>query len=76
MTEIKAVYPKEDYHLEILLSNGNNVTLNLKPKLKTIRFGLLHDDEFFRLVETDGKVIRWQNKVTLSSSEVFEMIRT
>ena len=75
MTEIKEVRPRADYQLEVQLSNGGSVTLNLKPKLQTIRFGLLRDEAFFRRAETDGTVIRWGNKVELSSSEVFELIK-
>ena len=75
MTEIKEVKPRENYQLEVLLSNGGSVTLNLKPKLETIRFGLLRDEAFFHSAETDGTVIRWGNKVELSAGEVFELIK-
>ncbi len=75
MAEIIKVHPKEDYQLEVLLSNGGSVTLNLKTKLNTIRFGLLRDKAFFRCAETDGTVIRWSNKVELSATEVFELIK-
>ncbi|WP_027399890.1 DUF2442 domain-containing protein [Anaerovorax odorimutans] len=75
MAEIKEVHPREDYQLEVSLTNGGSITLNLKPKLETIRFGLLKDAAFFRRVETDGTVIRWGSKVELSTSEVFEMIK-
>jgi hypothetical protein len=75
MTEIKEVRPRADYQLEVLLSNGGSVTLNLKPKLQTIRFGLLRDEAFFRRAQTDGTVIRWGNKVELSAGEVFELIK-
>ena len=75
MTEIKEVRPRADYQLEVLLTNGGSVTLNLRPKLETIRFGLLRDEAFFKQAETDGTVIRWGNKVELSASEVFELIK-
>lgn len=47
MAEIKEVKPREDYQLDVLLKNGGNITLNLKPKLEIIRFGLLRDEAFF-----------------------------
>ncbi|WKY48999.1 DUF2442 domain-containing protein [Eubacteriaceae bacterium ES3] len=75
MTEIKAVKAKENYQLEVNLTNGSMITLNLKPKLETIRFGLLRDEAFFQRAETDGRVISWGNKVELSTSEVFDMIK-
>ncbi len=75
MAEIKEVKPKENYQLEMLLTNGSSITLNLKSKLETIRFGLLRDEAFFNQAETDGTVIRWGSKVELSAGEVFEMIK-
>jgi hypothetical protein len=43
--------------------------------LRPSAFGLLRDEAFFRRAETDGSMIRWDGKVQLSSSEVFEMIK-
>ncbi len=75
MTYIKEVTPKEDYQLEVKLDNGISFVLNLKPKLNTIRFGLLRDKAFFSRAETDGKIINWDDKVEISASEVFELIK-
>lgn len=75
MTWIIQIHPKEDYQLEVILDNGSSLTLNLKPKLNTLRFGLLRDAEFFRRAETDGSMIRWGGKVEISVTEVMDMIR-
>ena len=75
MTQIKEVTPKEDYRLEVTLDNGSAIILNLKPKLNTLRFGLLRDAEFFRCAETDGSMISWGGKVEISVTEVMDMIR-
>ncbi|MEA1959905.1 MAG: DUF2442 domain-containing protein [Bacillota bacterium] len=75
MTEIKEVHPKADYKLEVELTNGSSVILNLQPKLNTIRFGILRDTEIFNRVETDGTVINWDKKVELSVSELFDLIK-
>lgn len=75
MTRIKAVNPQENYRLEIMLENGNSLNLDMKSRLHTLRFGLLRDTEFFNRAETNGVVISWDNKVELSASEVFDLIK-
>lgn len=73
MTRIKKVVPKEDYCIDVLLDNGSSITLNLTNRLGTLRFGLLADKAFFDTVTTDGNLIRWDNKIEISVSEVFQM---
>ena len=75
MSQITQVHALDNHQLEVALDNGSSVTLNLKPKLSTIRFGLLRDEASFRCVDTDGYVIRWNNKVELSIGEIFEIIK-
>ena len=74
MTEIKEVHPGKDYRLKVILDNGSVIMLNLKPKLHTMRFGLLKDPDFFMRARTDGSMIFWDGKVELSISEVFEIL--
>lgn len=73
MTRIKEVMAKEDYRLEVLLENGSSITLNLESRLQTLRFGLLADPEFFKQVTNDGSCLRWDNKVEISVSEIFQL---
>ncbi len=73
MSRIKSVTPKEDYRLEVQLDNGSSITLNLESRLQTLRFGLLSDKEFFKRAATDGLCIRWDNKIEISMSEVFQL---
>ncbi len=73
MSRIKSVMPKEDYRLEVHLDNGSSVTLNLESRLQTSRFGMLSDKEFFKTANTDGIYIRWDNKIEISVSEVFQL---
>ena len=75
MTNIKEVTPKEDYRLEVTLDNGSTIILNLKPKLDTLRFGLLRDAAFFQRAKTNGMVISWDDKVELSVGEIFDLIK-
>lgn len=73
MSQIKEVVPKDNYRLEVLLENGSSITLNMESRLGTIRFGFLADKAFFNRATTDGKYIRWDNKIEISVSEVFQL---
>ena len=73
MTHIKSVVPKEDYRLEVRLDNGSSIILNMENRLGTIRFGMLSNKEFFKQATTDGINIRWDNKIEISVSEVFQL---
>lgn len=70
---IYKIIPRENYSLEIQLDNGSSVILDLKSRLETVRFGMLSDSEFFMRATTDGTYIRWDNKVEISVSEVFQL---
>ena len=73
MTRIKDVIPHEDYKLEVQLENGSSVMLDLSGRLNTVRFGLLADKDFFQRAKTDGDFVRWDNKIEISASEVFQL---
>lgn len=73
MSRIRNVLPKEDYKIEVILENGNSVILNMESRLHTIRFGLLENKEFFNRVTTDGNFIKWEDKVEISVSEIFQL---
>lgn len=73
MGQIKGVIPKADYKLEVLLDNGSSIILNLETSLKTVRFGMLADKEFFNKATTDGSYIRWDDLIEISATEVFQL---
>lgn len=73
MSRIKSVYPREDYRLEVQLDNGSSIILNLAGRLGTVRFGMLADKEFFKRVTTDGHYLKWDNKIEISVSEIFQL---
>ncbi|HWT75340.1 MAG TPA: hypothetical protein VN258_11590 [Mobilitalea sp.] len=75
MIHITKVKPLEDYCLEVQLENGSSVILSLKSRLRTVRFGMLEDEAFYRRVTTDGNCIRWGNKLELSVSEIFQLVQ-
>jgi hypothetical protein len=71
LSRIQNIAIKADYQLEALLDNGSSITLNLKPRLGTIRFALLADQELFSRATSDGSFIRWGDKVEISVNELF-----
>ncbi len=73
MVRIKSVIPKDDYRLEVQLENGSSIILDFSGRLHTVRFGLLDDKAFFRRAATDGDFVRWDNKIEISVSEVFQL---
>lgn len=73
MSRITNIVPQEDYRLEVKLDNGSSITLSLKSRLKTVRFGMLADKDFFKQAVTDGSSIRWGDLIEISAAEVFQL---
>lgn len=73
MIQIKSVIPMSDYRLEVQLENGSSIILDFSDRLNNVRFGLLKDKAFFQRAATDGDFVRWDNKIEVSISEVFQM---
>lgn len=73
MVQIKNVIPKSDYRLEVQLENGSSIILDFSDRLNNVRFGLLRNKAFFQCAATDGDFVRWNNKIEISISEVFQM---
>lgn len=64
----------DDYWLQIEMSTGNIVQLDLSPKLKTTRFCPLKDNALFRSVTIDGDFLVFGNKVKLGATEIMNMV--
>lgn len=73
MTHIERIAIHENYLLEAYLDNGSIITLCLKNRLKTLRFAFLADPDFFASAATDGRFIRWEDKVEISLTELFQL---
>lgn len=71
MVQIKSVVPLDGHRLAVDLENGSSVTLDFTGRLGTVRFGLLSDPAFFRRAETDGNIVKWENKIEISAGELF-----
>ena len=73
MLRIAKVTPKDHYLLEVFLSNGTTVILNMAARLDSIRFMDLRDKAFFDTVSTDGRCVRWGGQIEVPLSEVFHL---
>ena len=73
MLRIAKVTPREHYLLEVLLTNGTSVVLNMAARLENIRFMPLTDKTFFDSVTTDGRFLRWGGQIEVPLSEVFHL---
>jgi len=75
MSRIARVTPKDNHCLEVVMDNGNSVIIDFTSRLNTVRFSILSDQNYFNTVTTDGVFVRWNYKVEISVSEVFELVR-
>ncbi len=75
VSQIKEVFARDDFCLEVMLQNGSSITLNFRNRLETLRFGMLADAEFFKKAWTDGKCIKWDNIIEISVNELFELAK-
>jgi hypothetical protein len=75
VSPIVKVVPLEDFQIEVFLENGSRVILNMKSRIKTIRFGMLADKDFFQKVTTNGQYILWDNKIEISVTELFQLVQ-
>lgn len=73
MSKINSVAPLDNYCIEVKLDNGSSLILDLKSRLKTIRFGILENKELFSRVTTNGNCISWDDKIEISISELFQL---
>jgi hypothetical protein len=72
MGTIRSVIPLEGYRLLIELNTGSSITVDLLPKLKTVRFAELKDQKIFQDVRTDSETVIWGDGVL--KIPVFELI--
>ena len=74
MGKITAVVPGEDYLVTVHFDNNNFVTIDMKGKLCTARFSELRDKQVFGAVKTDGKAVYWPGGISMSISEIIEVV--
>lgn len=73
MPVIISIQPMSNYLIKVKFNNGTTLTLDMKHKLKTMRFQQLKDKELFCKAVTDGYCIRWNEFIEISVTEIFEI---
>ena len=68
----RAVTPIEDSYLRVEMESGSTVRLDMHRRLRSVRFGLLRNQEIFRSVATDGYRLIFYEE----GSEVLEISAT
>ncbi|HPY64047.1 MAG TPA: hypothetical protein PL100_00405 [Bacillota bacterium] len=56
---ISEVKIQENGVLLVSFDSGNSVTLDMKPRFGSYRFGVLSNPEIFASADTDGSFVRW-----------------
>lgn len=74
MGKITDVILGEDYLLTVFFDNSHLVTIDMKKKLHTARFSELRDIELFQAARTDGKAVLWPGGISISISELMEIV--
>jgi len=65
----------KDYRLFMEMESGSNVTVDLSGKLKTIKYSILADEDFFRTAVTDGSYVIWGGgQLKLTVNELMEVV--
>lgn len=73
--KITKAVPADDYCITVWFDNNHSVTLNMKEKLKTIRFASLRREQVFRAARTDAKSLHWPGGISMAVSEILELAR-
>lgn len=74
MAKILEVIPGADYFVTVRFDNNHMVVLDMKKKLDTLRFSELRDKTLFTVATTDGRFINWPCGISISVSEIMEIL--
>lgn len=77
-TKIQSAIAKEDYILEIVMTNGNRLTCNMIPYLNTIQFCPLKDKTVWEAMEVLDTCLKWKGNQTveLSVDRILDLFKT
>lgn len=74
----KSVEAQPDYQLKVIMETGTTIHFDFRPRLDTVRFGMLKDKELFQSVHTDGNylIFRKTNRmpVRITASEFMDLV--
>jgi two-component system chemotaxis response regulator CheY len=74
----KWVQALPDYQLEVTMETGTTINFDFRTRLNTARFGMLHDEELFRSVSTDGNYLIFNKAgrmpIKITASEFMDLV--
>ena len=59
---LKEVRPLSDHRLEMVFYNGSTATVNLRNRMKTVKFSRLSDPEVFATARAEGEKVVWSDE--------------
>lgn len=75
---ILEVEAQENGVLLVTFKSGNRVSVDMKPKFNTYRFGVLSDPKIFAGADTDGNFVHWHKDgmvvAELSFGEIIKIV--
>ena len=60
-TALKSVQPLPDYQLELQFQNGSMAVINMKKRVRTLRFSRLASEEMFATGKASGDKVEWSD---------------
>ena len=72
---LKEVRPLPDYRLEMVFHNGSTATVDLRSRIKTVRFSRLASPELFARARAEGEKVVWPDaggSVSIWCSELLD----
>ncbi len=61
---LKIAKPLPDYRLELVFQNGSTAVVNMKRRVKTLRFSRLADETVFASAKAEGDKVVWFDGIT------------
>ena len=58
---LKVVRPQPDFRLELVFQNGSTAVVNMKQRIRTIRFARLASEQVFATARAEGDKVVWQD---------------
>ncbi len=74
----KSVHALSNYQLVVTMETGTKIHFDFRPRLDTVRFGTLRDEELFHSVQTDGNYLIFNKSgrmpVRITASEFMDLV--
>ena len=76
MEVVKAVIPRDDFHLEITFSTGKPRLFDARPYLEKGEFQQLKDLQIFKQAYVDFDTVCWPGELDISPATLFIRSKT